>query len=911
MIHDSLKFKSYWLHLSWSPKKRKSKSKSPAFRRLGDYGGDKMKRDKGQMPICFDFVRGRCYRGASCRYLHQDSSNRDGSRLHKNKEQYPEDSPNSNNIDLREGSKDIPGKISVQEHDEDKSQPVQFSQDTTVGSFDAPKDGDVANKREETSARDSMLAVVSDQDGKYESCREAAAHVLEMQEVHEGPAKAATQVTEETHQPLSVDCFPSQPVTDVDNLKLAGDISRGTNFSSESKEIQQSQANLSTPALQNAPHEPHHVDGSSMSGSSPDQMLTTFSNKVPASEPHPNKISPDPLPPEASSTIQLVSDEGFLSRSLAPKELSSSGSSAVDFPHPPSQLPPPPPLMQGVNAPHLPQPLKDHNVMPPTTNFPFQSASGESFSTYQALPSNQQPHFSIPPNSSWTSMRPPPPLLSHFNDSAANAVTVAAGVPSQYPQTHLPPRNDLISQSFATSDPTKLSTHSQPSEFQHRAYPSMHEPHLPPLHMEPKSLHLSNPSSQQFGGPNLVREDRFAQFPVQGLIPSSSFAQGSIYPQPPSYLRGSPVNKVQPFPVDDLPPGEILQSSSQIHTFSQQKQPPYDLPHSTSEGFSVHLSVPGKISSSMSRYPSDLLDRNQSSRLGFGGSRIAAHYNPYASTFDQPLSTKFSSNVFRQEKDTSYRNKYDMPFGLSHFPADKQGVSSLASRQTISSPNSATAGRQILSRSGGDQYDPLFDSIEPSSNSYVKLDHVQKLEPTINSEIILRHSGSHKPLDVEENNKHKEVEAVALTTSVENDEYGETADAEVGAVENGSPSSPIDIANTAAGEVEIDQIKSPGKSKKSKDSRSMKLFKIALADFVKEVLKPSWRQGNMSKEAFKTIVKKTVDKVSGAMKRHQIPKSEAKINHYIDSSQRKLTKLVMVILLSPFGNAKMILSWSF
>jgi hypothetical protein len=96
------------------------------------------------------------------------------------------------------------------------------------------------------------------------------------------------------------------------------------------------------------------------------------------------------------------------------------------------------------------------------------------------------------------------------------------------------------------------------------------------------------------------------------------------------------------------------------------------------------------------------------------------------------------------------------------------------------------------------------------------------------------------------------------------------------------------------GDMEIDQIKSPKKSKKSKESRSMKLFKVTLADFVKEVLKPSWQQGNMSKEAFKTIVKKTVDKVAGAMKSHQIPKSKAKMDHYIDSSQQKLTKLVMV-----------------
>lgn len=192
-----------------------------------------------------------------------------------------------------------------------------------------------------------------------------------------------------------------------------------------------------------------------------------------------------------------------------------------------------------------------------------------------------------------------------------------------------------------------------------------------------------------------------------------------------------------------------------------------------------------------------------------GQSRIlTTHYNPYASTFDHPLTTNIS-----QDTGTSYN-----------------------------------------------QYDPLFDSIEPSSN----------LE--------------------EGNSNMKQKEAAA---DVENDEFGETGDAEVGAVENDSPSSPIDLPDVATGEVEIDQVKNPGKIKKNKDSRSMKLFKVSLAEFVKEVLKPSWRQGNMSKEAFKTIVKKTVNKVSGAMKKHQIPKSQPKINQYIDSSQRKLTKLVM------------------
>ncbi|XP_021893255.1 uncharacterized protein LOC110811157 [Carica papaya] len=215
--------------------------------------------------------------------------------------------------------------------------------------------------------------------------------------------------------------------------------------------------------------------------------------------------------------------------------------------------------------------------------------------------------------------------------------------------------------------------------------------------------------------------------------------------------------------------------------------------------------------------------------------------------------------------------------------ADELGVGSFRSRQATS-PNSGRALRQNFPGSGGDQYDPIFDSIEPLSNFSKKFGDVQKWEAAGGSDML-------RPPNVRENKQQKEVGAVAPAASGDNEEFGETADEEVGAVENGSDSDPVDAADMNAGE--IDQLKSPVKGKKNKESRLLKHFKVALAEFVKEVLKPSWRQGNMSKEAFKTIVKKTVDKVSGAMKSHQIPKSRAKINQYIDSSQRKLTKLVM------------------
>ncbi|KAK9267020.1 hypothetical protein L1049_025289 [Liquidambar formosana] len=878
--HDRRRRRSPWRRKekrsrsrSWSPKKRRSRSKSPVFRRVGEFGGERMRRDKGQTPDCLDFLRGRCQRGASCRFLHRDSDKSDGSRRHKSKQHYPEVPPSSKISDIHEEIKDIPVKISGHEHVEVKSQEMHLGQDLPGSSFGARGNKNINDERKYNSGRDAVKSIVSDLDGqlvtdvvKSESFREAATQVQETLEVQKEPEEPTTHLSDEencqepveTHQPSLVDSFSSQPVTDAETPKSPDSTSQGVVSSVLNLGVQQPQNNLSTSGLQNADHHLRQMDGFSISNSSPEQTPAAFPNQLPVSQPFSsdNISSQLPLPPP----------------------------------------PPPPPLSQGVKGPHVPQPPRDYNLMQHTASFPLQSATGESISSYQAPLPNQHPHFSVPPSSSWTSLPPPPPPPPPYNnDLTINVATATPGFPSQFQQNQLPARNDFASQSLMRPYPTDLPPHSQVADFQHRAYLPMQELHRPPLHMEDgrsKPLAVGSQLSLPFGGANLIKEDRFTQFPVQGLIPSSSFAQGNMHAQPIPFSRESPVNKMQSFPGDNLPPSELYKSSSQNHPYSQQQLPPNGLQRPAADSISAHSGLPGKINSSTSRIPSDILDRNQLSHLpDFGGSRISTYYNPYASTFDQPLSSKFSSTAFRQEKDAPYGYKYDTPFSLSHLPVDGHRVGSLGSRQ-MSSPNSARSIGQVFPRMGGDQYDPLFDSIEPSSNPFGKFD-VRKQELTNDSDIMLRLSASRKPLDVEENNKKKEVGAIAVTTSLENDEYGETADAEVGAVENESPSNPIDVENTAAGEIEIDQIKSPGKSKKSKDSRSMKLFKISLADFVKEVLKPSWRQGNMSKEAFKTIVKKTVDKVSGAMKGHQVPKSQAKINQYIDSSQRKLTKLVM------------------
>lgn len=421
-------------------------------------------------------------------------------------------------------------------------------------------------------------------------------------------------------------------------------------------------------------------------------------------------------------------------------------------------------------------------------------------------------------------------------------------------------------------------TQSRVSGFQHLAFPHAVE------EFRPKPLEAENRWNQPFREPSFMREERFASAvipkssefipkPLQDyhLLPSlqeggRAFDMETAHSHLPSFLREPTSMHKHSFPGDSLPfSREDFSRPSKNFPYSHQQHSSYDSQLAASGSVPSHLVAPGIVDSSFSRYSSGLSDM---------GSKVSAssHYNPFASTFEQTPGSKFlSNNIHRREIDSNYVSKL---------------------------------GRELTS---GDEYDPLFDSIEPSSNRLKKFDSVSKRDPStdvINDRVpTLRPSGSHVPLDVEENNKQKE-DVVTIIKPLENDDFdGAATDAEIGAVENGSPHPdegnnwspgiPNDLVNTGVGEIEIDQVQTSGKSKKNKDSRLMKLFKIAIADFVKEVLKPSWRQGNMSKEAFKTIVKKTVDKVSGAMQSHQIPKTQTKINQYVESSQRKLTKLVM------------------
>ncbi|XP_010497111.1 PREDICTED: zinc finger CCCH domain-containing protein 38-like [Camelina sativa] len=226
------------------------------------------------------------------------------------------------------------------------------------------------------------------------------------------------------------------------------------------------------------------------------------------------------------------------------------------------------------------------------------------------------------------------------------------------------------------------------------------------------------------------------------------------------------------------------------------------------------------------------------------------------------------------------------------------------SRQASSSPYSGKAKAVSECGLGEDMYDPFVDSFEPpvpkasvSSNRPLSMEeNIQGVDKEVLSEsdMTARVSlSSNKPPDVEEENTTTGND-IGVVVSGDNDEFGENAEfgRECNSQETGTPNSHNEVNSVHEGDDDMRK-KSGEKTKERDSSRSMKLFKVVLTKFVKDLLKPSWRQGNMSKEAFKTIVKRVVDKVSTSMEGHRVPKSRAKIDRYIDTSRQKLTKLVM------------------
>ncbi|RYR75574.1 hypothetical protein Ahy_A01g000126 isoform B [Arachis hypogaea] len=77
-----------------------------------------------------------------------------------------------------------------------------------------------------------------------------------------------------------------------------------------------------------------------------------------------------------------------------------------------------------------------------------------------------------------------------------------------------------------------------------------------------------------------------------------------------------------------------------------------------------------------------------------------------------------------------------------------------------------------------------------------------------------------------------------------------------------------------------------------KDSKAMRHFRAALVDLVKELLKPSWHEGRLSKDAHILIVKRSVDKILSTLEPQQIPTTIDATKQYVSLYRGKIAKMV-------------------
>jgi UDP-N-acetylglucosamine:LPS N-acetylglucosamine transferase len=89
--------------------------------------------------------------------------------------------------------------------------------------------------------------------------------------------------------------------------------------------------------------------------------------------------------------------------------------------------------------------------------------------------------------------------------------------------------------------------------------------------------------------------------------------------------------------------------------------------------------------------------------------------------------------------------------------------------------------------------------------------------------------------------------------------------------------------------------KKNNKNENSK-TRGLTLLRAKVVEYVREILKPKWKEGIITKEAFKIISKKAVDKVIGTVKPPLIPNTVEKVATYMNAARSKILKLVQVII---------------
>ncbi|KAL0785605.1 hypothetical protein Bca101_001851 [Brassica carinata] len=84
-----------------------------------------------------------------------------------------------------------------------------------------------------------------------------------------------------------------------------------------------------------------------------------------------------------------------------------------------------------------------------------------------------------------------------------------------------------------------------------------------------------------------------------------------------------------------------------------------------------------------------------------------------------------------------------------------------------------------------------------------------------------------------------------------------------------------------------------GEVRSDAGTKAMRQFRTAVVETIKEMVKPLWREGRLTKEVHNMVVKRASEKiVSAAVQSHQVPTDSASADQYLSMSATKIVKLV-------------------
>lgn len=161
------------------------------------------------------------------------------------------------------------------------------------------------------------------------------------------------------------------------------------------------------------------------------------------------------------------------------------------------------------------------------------------------------------------------------------------------------------------------------------------------------------------------------------------------------------------------------------------------------------------------------------------------------------------------------------------------------------------------------QYDPLQDSIE--------LPNVGKAFCSQGSSVVntMNRQNNDETMSVSSHNAHQ-VEVVGTTSNRKRQKHG--------------------LRDSLRVKMENDVVE----QSVNKESKAVRQFRVALIEFVKELLKPKWREGQISKETHNKIVRKAVEKVLSTLPEEQVPTTAEMAKQYLALSRGKIDKLIEV-----------------